>query len=139
MFDEFKLTVPANTAAASPVSTRMRLSSGVLHFVELVFPPGCKHMVHVRIERGGKTLFPRTRANSIVGDTFPIRWFDWIELKPGDNELTFLGWSPDTQRQHQLVCRLAWLRREELAPETTLGDLLRQFFKLFRLRETASA
>ena len=52
------LTVPAGTAENSPVRAELKLTHGVIIYIGVGFPTGCKQLVKVRIYHEEHQIFP---------------------------------------------------------------------------------
>jgi len=103
------LTVPADTAEDAPVEVDVQIKERVVTRVDVKFKPGCMDMVHVAVFYGIKQLFPRETGKSVVGDAETVSWLEWWEAPEVPCTITFKAWSPGTEYQHQLVCRIMTL------------------------------
>lgn len=121
MIFEYDLTIPARTTKADPVSVEMPLARGILHKVEVIFPPGCHHKVFLTINRALHQVVPLNPDGYLKGDTFPISDYMFQPLEEAPHRLEAYGWAPDTTYDHTVVIRLGILPREILQPELTPG------------------
>jgi len=134
VYFEFDAETPANTTETSPVKTKMKLTAGVIHYVEFMFPAGCVGLAHARVKHFGAPLWPRNIDGNLKGDNLVIRFSEVYELKPGNNTLELYTWNEDDTYSHTVTCRIGLLRKEELFPEINLADMIRMFFRLFKRR-----
>ncbi len=134
MFYEFSAETPANTPETSFVETRMKLTAGIIHHVELDFPAGCEGLAHAKIYQGGVQIWPSNLSGNLTGNFFPIAFNEFKELKPGENELVMRTWNTDTRHAHTITIRMALLREKELFPELELADLIRLLFRTLQRR-----
>lgn len=129
MFYDFALTIPAATAEASPASVTMKLTAGIIYAVKLLFPPGPHGMVKLRIRHGLHQLLPTNPDGYFASDDEVINIDEYYELKPGQAELTAVGYSPGTTYPHTVAIRVGILDAGTLNPA---GGIASMFSKLFR-------
>lgn len=119
MFYEFKLTVPRATTPETAVREELQLDKGVVTMVELLFPPGCFELVHLRVERETHVVFPSNADGFIAGDTFPIRWSEELEVLETPFALQAVAWNEDQDFDHAITIRFeftpdaVWQQRRE--------------------------
>lgn len=130
MYYSYPVVVPANTPESSPVVTRIKLTAGVLHRVECVFPAGCRGMVHLAIQHQGSQQWPQTQGYSFAAEGFTIGIDDRYELPADINELVAIAWSPGTTYQHTLTVRVGVLPKEVFEPQPAVMSGLSKLLKL---------
>ena len=116
MIFEYDLVIPAGTTKAAPEPKEMPLARGIIHKVEVIFPPGCHHKVFVILRRGLFQFAPLNPDGQFKGDFFPISYPTYYPLEHRPYMLTAYGWAPDTTYPHTVVIRLGILPREVLEP-----------------------
>ncbi len=112
MFYDFAITVPADTALATPVTQDMQLTAGVVHQVEIGFPSGCAGLVHVRIGQPEATYLPTNPEGSFASDGYVIRFNEHKELSAGSNLLTAFAWNLDDTYPPTITVRIGVLPRD---------------------------
>lgn len=122
----FDLAIPANTTKASPVSELHRLTHGIIHRVEVSFPPGCAGLAHVVILRGLHQLWPTNPEGSFHSDSYTSQWNDYHRLFAEPFAVVLKGWNLDDTYPHTITVRLALLEREVLEPETREVGFMRR-------------
>lgn len=130
MFYDYTLTVPANTAKTAPVRTTMKLTAGVIHRVEIQFPPGCLASTHIYIMQGGHRLWPTNPDGDFASDSQTIQIDEHYELKEGEVDLTLYGWSDAEDYEHEVSVRIGILPVEQVSPFIGIIGSLRKFLKL---------
>lgn len=108
------ITVPKNTAAASPHTETFKIAYGIITWVSVLFPPGCHGMVYCVILHHEHQIAPSTENMAMRGDTFPV---EWNEHHPSDQpgyELKVKLWSPGTTYDHTVTVKVAILPREAI-------------------------
>jgi hypothetical protein len=116
MIYEFTLTVPAATAATAPASVRMKLTSGIVHKVEVVGDGGEHNLVKLVIDDGLHQAFPNNADGQFHPGFFPISYPEYYSLEEAPYELVARAWSPESTYAHEVVIRLGLERRDVLEP-----------------------
>lgn len=107
MFYRYSLTVPANTAEDSPVSQEMTLTHGIVHSVDVSFPPGCAALVHVSIWRYEHQVWPTNPDADWAWDDYTVEIRgEAFELLDRPYALSLRAWSEDDTFAHTIVCRI---------------------------------
>lgn len=107
MFYAFAVTIPANTAAASPVREHVELVPGTIRKVDIQFPRGCVGLVHAQVHQEHHQLYPTNPGADFASDGFNIIWEDEHELVDGQSRLTLVAWNLDDTFPHTLTFRFA--------------------------------
>lgn len=134
MYYSFPIVVPADTPESSPVVTRIKLTAGMLHRVECVFPSGCRGMVHLAISHEGTQQWPQTFGSSFAAEGFTIGIDDRYELPADINELVAVAWSPGTTYPHTLTVRVGVLPKEVFEPQSALSSGLTKLLQFIGVR-----
>lgn len=116
MIFETTLTVPADTSADAPASVEMPLAHGIIHKVEVAFPPGCHNEVLVSIRRALHQVYPTNPGVGFRADAYTISYPTWYPLEDEPYTMVVEGWSPGTSYDHEIVVRLGVLPRDVLEP-----------------------
>ena len=109
MFYSYDLTIPADTAAASPAQSDVEVPRGLVHRVEIQFPPGCRGLVHVRVLHALYQVWPTNPDGDFATDGFVIGWNESWELVDEPEVLRLEGWSPGTAFPHTITFRFGVL------------------------------
>lgn len=114
MFYRYHLTVPPGTTQAAPVTRTMYLCHGIIHQVEIAFPPGCAALIHVAVFRYEHQAWPTNPDGEFAWDdyTIIIRQ-EHFGLVTRPYTLSLRAWSEDTTYSHTIVCRIG-IRLPEL-------------------------
>jgi len=134
MYYSYPVVVPANTLESAPVVTNIKLTAGVIHRIECVFPPGCQGMVHLAISHEGTQQWPETHGSSFAAEDFTIVIDDRYELPADINELVALAWSPGTSYPHTLTVRVGVLPKEVFEPQSALSTGLNKLLQLIGVK-----
>jgi len=107
MYLRYHLTVRSTDTQENPAKTVMQVGPGVLHTMEVSFPPGCAGLVHVFVTHWEQQLWPWNTGDTFAWDDYTIR-MTGIEFPITTPPYTFTlyGWSEDDTFEHLIVCRL---------------------------------
>jgi len=126
MFYRYPLTVPASTPATDPVETTMYLAHGIIHQVEIGFPPGCAALVHVAIFRFEHQAWPTNPDHDFAWDDYNIVIrSEAFGLTTRPYQLTLRAWSEDNTFPHTIVCRIGIKPPELHRPGSWVARLLK--------------
>lgn len=126
MFYRYSLTVPANTPATAPVRTTMYLSHGIIHHVEVAFPPGCAGLVHASIWRFEHQAWPTNPDEEFAWDNYTIDIRnEAFGLTKRPYNLSLRAWSNDDTFSHTIVARIGIRQPELHRPGSWVSRLLR--------------
>jgi len=135
MLFEYPLTVPADTAEASPEPLECPLAAGTVTRVAVQFPAGCAGMVCVSIWRSDHQVWPVNLDEGIAGDNTVVEWPESYDLDDDPFGFEVRGWSPDTTYDHVITLRFALLSLEEAQSARGLTGMLRRLAALLLGRE----
>lgn len=105
---EQKLTVPANTPEASPVSQDITLKKGFVSHVWIRFPQGSVGLLRVAIYDQSTQLFPGGTGQWFTGDNEIIEFDTEYDVPNigGTYKLTLKGWNEDDSYEHSVLVRI---------------------------------
>jgi len=125
MIYAFSDTVPANTPKANKRRTVMKLGRGIIHDLEVEFPPGCAALAHCTINEGGHQIWPTNEEESFHSDGWVIKFREHYELKNPPYELGLWTWNEDDTYEHTITVRIGLLEKKYVMP-WSLADVLRR-------------
>ncbi len=140
MFYEFSISVPANTAKASPTTQELHLTAGIVHYVEIEFPDGCAAtdgsglLTYLQIRQPEATYLPTNPEGWFASDGHIIPVKEHKELTESNNRLKLVAYNLDDTYAHIIRVRIGVLPKEELEPTSLLSDLLSRFLRLVGVR-----
>ena len=110
------ISTPANTAQAAPQETLLELGLGIIHRVDVGFPPGSAGLLHVAIDRDGRQLYPSNPQGNWAWDGLTQQFPTWFPLESEPFSLTARTWNDDDSFLHQVTLQILILPREILLP-----------------------
>ncbi|GAI06644.1 unnamed protein product [marine sediment metagenome] len=134
MYYDFSFEIPPYTAKSRPEEQVVKLTHGVIHRVEVGFPPGCAGLAHLQIKRGLHQVWPTNPQGSFNTDGYVIPINEYYEFFTEPYILTLVGWNLDDTFPHTLDVRFGILPEKVLMPEETFMQAFKKL--LARLRIT---
>lgn len=138
-----EITEGSGGSSASPTATALKLSAGVIHQVEIDFPPGCAGLVGVKIYKGGDLIFPID--GWLKADGQLLRFKEYTIIKPGYTHFRILTYNEDDTYDHTIQVRFAILKEYQINPYIAIvkmskavdriGGLLGGFMSWIQRRE----
>jgi len=108
--------VPAMMGALDLYKRDMKLTRGVLHKYEVVFPPGCVGLVGVAVYQGVHQVFPTNPNEMFWGDGETLSFREHLPLMTDPYVLTAYLVNIDDTFAHTITFRLGILPVEVVAP-----------------------
>ncbi len=116
MVYDFRITVPANTPESDKQETRLKLTYGIIHQIDIEFPPGCANMVKLTINDALHQVFPTNPDGYFSGEHPPISGKVFHEVAEEPFELQVKTWSPGTTYDHEITVRIWILKPWQMMP-----------------------
>ena len=109
-----ELTVPANTAVATPATATVDLPAGIIKHSTIIFPPGCSRMVLVCIKSGTDQIMPKNSAEKYAEDAYHFEIGEFYIMDSAET-LTISASSVGTNYQHKITAHFEVQSLEEMA------------------------
>lgn len=104
------ITVPAGTTKGNPEIQRVKLTSGVITQIDIMYPPGCAHEVCITFNRALHQIYPTNPDGYFIGDGVNISGGVFHVLKVEPLEIQVYGWSPSANYDHTIFY-LMWIKK----------------------------
>jgi len=114
MIYSFAITTPANTPEDSKQKTDIKLTSGIIHQLDIVFPAGCAGLMHIAVNNGLHQLWPTNSQEYFHTDGEAISFKEFYKLKEDQNMLTVYSYNIDDTYDHTVIFRLGVLKQSEI-------------------------
>ena len=134
MFYDFAIAIEANTSEAKAVEKELDLTYGIVHRIEIGFPPGCHGLAHCRIFHRRTQKWPTNTDGSFAYDDYTIPIDEHFDLTEPPHTLTAICWNDDDTYPHTITIRVGILPPETLAPLVGIGGMLKKFLHLVGIR-----
>lgn len=119
----FAVVTPANTAEADAITTKLKLTSGIITKVWILHPEGCHGLAYASIWRGGHQLYPNNPDEAYHGNDVPMIWED-NHILEAPALLKLKTWNVDETYEHKVYLRITVLRPIEDVTQKSIVDLL---------------
>jgi len=133
MWYHVSVSVPANTPEDNPIEQIVRVTSGVIVYLGVGFPSGCKQLVKVRIYHWEHQIFP-INADEAASWNGGIEGGQYHYVLDGPPyELIIRAYSPNAGRNHTVTVFANILPVEVAEPWQAQMSTLDRIKKLFGL------
>lgn len=109
MWFDYTITIPPNTPMESPTVVECPIAHGVIHRVEVQFPPGCAGLAHVQICRPIHVIYPTNPSGSFAADGRAISFDDYHLILERPYRVWLRGWNFDDTFPHTITVSLGIL------------------------------
>lgn len=106
MIYEADITTAANTAATAKKETKLKVTDGVIHQIDLYFPYGAQGLHHVQILDGNHHIAPSNPSQSFNGHDVQISGREHYVIVGGPREIRILTWNLDETYEHTVNVRI---------------------------------
>ena len=116
MFYSYNITVTHATTETTSIQTEMKLSEGVIHQIDIIFPYNLDKDLYVRLLKQNVSLMPTNRRGAIRGHNTVISTREHIDLSAEDNILLCSAWNVNTTDDYLLTVNIGILPSRILQP-----------------------
>ncbi len=134
MIYSYAFAIPANTPQGSPETYDLKLTHGIIHRVEVEFPPGCAGLAHLVVERYGSQLWPTNPDGDLASDDYAIAWDEDYELTEAPYSVKLRGWNDDDTYAHTITLRVALASVSPMDALTEMRYILRRLASLVGIK-----
>lgn len=114
MIYRFAISTPANTTKLNKQKTRMKVTRGVIHQLDIVFPPGPNGLLHLQINAGQNQVWPTNPEEEFASDNDIISFREHNELMLEPYRLEAYTWNLDDTYAHTVIVRIGILPRKNI-------------------------
>jgi hypothetical protein len=116
MFFRFGITTPANTAESAKQKTVLKVAYGVVHHVEIQFPPGPVGLLHLHINDALHQVWPINADEDFASHNINMSFREFIPMFTEPFEFQAYTWNLDDTYEHLVIIRLGILHPRIIAP-----------------------
>lgn len=116
MFYVFSYTPVITDTEENPHEMEIKLASGVIHQVDVVFQNGCNHQEFVRIFDAKNPLWPSNDGEKLRGNATIISFRDFYEMGRGNTKIRAHIWTTLTADFKEIIIHIGMLPRSVLQP-----------------------
>jgi len=88
------------------LKTVLELEKGVTYKLDIVFPPGPAHLLHVQIRDALHSVWPTNADADFAGDNHTITFEDEYPVIEPPYQLTAYTWNEDDTHVHRVIIRI---------------------------------
>lgn len=116
MFYAFSLELPGSPAADTIYELDMKLTTGVIHQVDVLFQDECNHKQHVQIFQANFQLWPTNRGGNLRGNATVISFREFYDIEPEGPPLTARFWYDTGQTWKEVIIQIGLLPKRIIQP-----------------------
>jgi hypothetical protein len=90
----------------------MKLTRGIIYKVEIQFPPGPAHLLHLQVVHSLHSVWPTNPEGDFAADNTVISFDDEYPLSEPPYILTAYTWNEDDTYEHRVLIRIGLKARE---------------------------
>lgn len=110
----FDFETTKNTPESSKAKTILALQGGVVYRLQIRFPPGPSHLLHLKINRGLHQVWPNNPDADFADDDTVITFDDRYRLLTPPFQFEAYTWNTDTVYDHRIIIQIGLEPFEEL-------------------------
>ncbi len=114
MIYSFAISTSANTALANRQKTELKLTAGIIHQLDIVFPTGCAGLLYVAINHGLHQIWPTNPGEYFHTDGETLSFKEFYELATSPFFLSVYTYNLDDTYAHSAIIRLGLLKRDAI-------------------------
>jgi len=103
--------------ASNKLKTVLELEKGVTYKMDIVFPPGPAHLLHVQIRDALHSVWPTNPDADFAGDNHTITFDDEYPIVEPPYQLAAYTWNLDDTHVHRVIIRIGVKPIEIVEPE----------------------
>jgi len=114
MIYSFAIETAITYSATNKLKTDLKLTAGIVHQIDIVFPTGCAGFLYVAINHGLHQVWPTNPNESFHTDGETISFKEFYELVGTENEMFVYTYNLDDTYAHSVIIRLGILKQSEI-------------------------
>ncbi len=114
MIYSFAISTTNTYSATNILKTDLKLTAGIIHQIDIVFPTGCAGLLYVALNHGLHQIWPTNDKEYFHTDGEAISFKEFYELPSAENVLSVYTYNLDDTYPHSVIIRLGILKKSEL-------------------------
>jgi len=110
----FTVTVPKNTAQATPYTKMLVLTAGVIRKMIIRIPPGHADLTGLVLKYHETQIYPLNPGEYYHGDDEKIDFEEYMPILVNPYELKAEAWNSDDTYAHDFIINITVIRPDEL-------------------------
>lgn len=116
MIFKWNISTPANTAATAKVKTLLNVAYGIVHHIDIQFPPGPAGLLHLQVRDALHQVWPYNSDSSFSSHNVNISFREFIPVLVEPFEFQAYTWNLDDTYDHTVIIRIGILHPRIIAP-----------------------
>ena len=112
MIYRFGITTAITYSETNKLKTILPLARGVIHQIEILFPPGPAGLLHIHLNRGIHQIWPSNSEGNFSADDNTIGFREHFEITGRPYQLEAYTWNDDDTYPHLVIVRIGVLERK---------------------------
>lgn len=122
----FDFETSASTLATTKKKTLLPLTHGLIYKLDILFPPGPAHLLHLQIKDALQFVWPTNPDQDFAGDNEQITFEDEYPITEPPYELQAYTWNIDDTFDHRIIIRIG-VNPIAIVPEVRIRELLQSW------------
>jgi len=114
MIYSFDINTEKNTLASSPKVTTMKLTYGIIHQLDIIFPAGLSGLAGISLWRGSNQVWPTNPAEYFHTDDEILTFKESYKLYNAPFVVEAHTYNEDDTYNHSIIIRFGMLRRNDI-------------------------
>lgn len=114
MIYSFAIETAITYSATNKLKTDLKLTAGIIHQIDIVFPTGCAGLLYVAINHGLHQIWPTNPGEYFHTDGETLSFKEFYELLSAENTLSVYTYNLDDTYAHSVIIRLGLLKQSEI-------------------------
>jgi len=108
------ISTPKNKEKADEQITELKLTAGIIHQVDIVFPSGCAGLASIALFHGLHQLWPTNPEEYFHTDGETISFKEFYRLTTEPYIIEAKTYNLDTAHAHSIIVRIGLLKQSEI-------------------------
>lgn len=114
MIYSFAISTDANTAKADEKITKLKLTAGIIHQLDIVFPAGCAGLAYIALFHGLHQVWPTNPDEYFHTDGETLSFKEFFQLPTEPYVIEAKTYNLDDTYNHAIIIRLGMLKQSEI-------------------------
>lgn len=120
MYSYTDVVIPPGTLESEPVKQTIKLSKGLIDYIEVAFPYGCCRLAHIQVFYHTVQILPLNHDNDLAYDDYVFKVNMQYPIKTEPYDVEVFAWNDDDTFPHEINIGVNVIQDEEQPDVTTL-------------------
>ena len=114
MIYSFAISTAITYTATAKLKTDLKLTAGIIHQIDIVFPTGAAGLLYVALNHGLHQIWPTNPGEFFHTDGESISFKEFYALPSAENVISVYTYNLDDTYAHSVIIRLGILKQSEI-------------------------